>query len=83
MYELKLETAKVKDNVNHPEHYETGKYECINVMEEALGIDAVKGFCLCNAFKYIYRCQRKNGVEDIEKAQWYLDKYIELSKERL
>lgn len=66
------------DVVNHPSHYETGKFECFDVMMEALGVEAVKHFCLCNAFKYIYRSQRKNGKEDIEKAQWYIDKYIEL-----
>lgn len=67
------------DNVNHPSHYETGKFECIEVMEEALGRDAVRSFCLCNAFKYIYRHKRKNGDEDIKKAQWYINKYLELS----
>ena len=46
------------DNVNHPFHYETGKYECIDVMIEAIGKEAVMGFCMCNAFKYIYR----NGI---------------------
>ena len=61
-----------------PSHYETGKFQCIEVMIESLGVEKVKHFCLCNAFKYIYRSQRKNGREDIEKAQWYLDKYIEL-----
>lgn len=66
------------DVVNHPSHYETGKFQCIEVMIEALGVETVKHFCLCNAFKYIYRSQRKNGKEDIEKAQWYIDKYIEL-----
>lgn len=68
------------DNVNHPAHYETGKFECIEVMAEALGVDAVKNFCICNAFKYIYRCSRKNGLEDVKKANWYLNKYIELSE---
>ena len=68
----------MNDMVNHPIHYETGKFQCIEVMIEALGDEAVKHFCLCNAFKYIYRSQRKNGKEDIEKAQWYIDKYIEL-----
>lgn len=68
--------------VNHPSHYCTGKYECIDVMEEALGTDNVKGFCLCNAFKYLYRHKNKNGLEDIKKAKWYIDKLIELeSKE--
>ncbi len=64
------------DPVHHPSHYETGKYECIDVMEEALGRDAVEGFCLCNAFKYIYRSGRKNGTEDLEKAVWYLNRIL-------
>lgn len=69
------------DNINHPAHYESGNYECIDVMVETQGIDAVKKFCVCNAFKYIYRHQRKNGDEDIKKAAWYLNKYLELSEE--
>ena len=69
------------DNVNHPSHYETGKFECINVMLETQGIEATKHFCICNAFKYLYRANRKNGIEDVKKAEWYLHKYIELSKE--
>jgi hypothetical protein len=71
------------DPVNHPSHYETGKFECIEVMEEALGRDAVEGFCVCNAFKYLYRSQRKNGLEDLEKAKWYLDKLIGMKNEDL
>lgn len=70
----------MNDNVNHPKHYETGRFECIEVMEEALGTEAVKGFCLCNAFKYIYRCRNKNGLEDIKKADWYLKKLIEIGE---
>ena len=69
------------DNVNHPNHYVTGKYECIEVMIEAQGKEAVKDFCICNAFKYLYRADRKNGLEDIKKAKWYLDKYIELNEQ--
>ena len=41
------------DNVNHPAHYNTGKYESIDVMVETQGVNAVKNFCICNAFKYI------------------------------
>lgn len=66
------------DNVNHPSHYETGNFECIDVMLETQGLDAVKAFCICNAFKYIYRHNGKNGDEDIRKAKWYIDKYVEL-----
>ena len=72
--------ALTGDNVNHPSHYETGKFECFDVMKEALGDDSVKDFCIANAFKYIYRHKRKNGVEDIKKAKWYIDKYLELEE---
>jgi hypothetical protein len=66
-----------EDNVNHPKHYE-GKFECIDVMIDTQGVEAVKDFCLCNAFKYLYRHNKKNGLEDIKKAIWYLNKYVEL-----
>lgn len=69
------------DNVNHPTHYANGKFECIDVMVETQGVEAVKAFCLCNAFKYLYRHNNKNGIEDIKKARWYLDKYLELAEE--
>mgnify|MGYP002747204871 FL=1 len=69
------------DPVNHPSHYETGKFECIEVMLETQGPEAVKGFCICNAFKYLYRHRKKNQTEDIEKAIWYLNRYLELAKE--
>ena len=69
-----------EDNINHPKHYETDKVECIEAMEITQGRGAVMSFCLCNAFKYLWRHGRKNGVEDIKKARWYLDKYIELAE---
>lgn len=68
------------DNVNHPAHYETGKFECIDVMVETQGVEATMDFCVCNALKYIYRHRKKNGVEDIKKADWYLKKYLELAE---
>ncbi len=69
------------DVVNHPAHYETGKFEYIDVMQETQGTAATQNFCICNALKYIYRHKRKNGIEDIQKAIWYLNKAIELEKE--
>ena len=53
-----------KDNINHPAHYETGSIECIDVLIETQGAKAVQSFCICNAIKYLYRWQRKNGIED-------------------
>ena len=70
------------DNVNHPKHYETGKFECIDVMVETQGVEAVQFFCICNAFKYVYRHKYKNGCEDIKKAIWYLNKFVELEGEK-
>lgn len=82
--DLPVGNDKDKDNdndiINHPGHYETGKYECFDVMHEALGDEAVKYFCICNAFKYIYRHRRKNGKEDICKAIWYLEKWQALQE---
>ena len=69
-----------QDTVNHPDHYATEKFECIDAMQEIFGEDAVANFCICNAFKYLFRHQKKNGVEDVEKAAWYLNKYICLKK---
>lgn len=73
----------MSDNVNHPSHYETGKFECIDVMVETQGVQATKDFCLCNALKYIYRHRRKNGLEDIQKAIWYLNKAVELDGQQI
>lgn len=70
----------VKDNVNHPKHY-TGNIECIDAMTQCFGADNVKNFCKLNAFKYLWRCQNKNNeIEDVKKAIWYLNKYVELTK---
>lgn len=67
------------DPVNKPMHYTHGKYESIDVMEDVFGTSAVENFCLCNAFKYLYRCEYKgHKIEDIKKAQWYLNKIVEL-----
>lgn len=80
MHEKRMHITFAEDNVNHPGHYETGKFECIDVMTEAIGLEDTKGFCLCNAFKYIYRCTKKHEtpVEDVKKAIWYLNKFLEL-----
>ena len=74
---LKAASSKA-DKVNHPDHYKSGNFECIDVMLETQGLEAVMDFCILNAFKYLYRHRNKNGLEDIQKARWYLDKAIEL-----
>ena len=70
----------MNDMVNHPDHYCTGKFECFDVMLEVFGTEAVKHFCALNSFKYLYRSNRKNGIEDLKKASWYLNKLIQLEE---
>ena len=67
------------DNINHPAHYESQtSLECIDVMEIAFGAEAVGNFCLCNAFKYLWRHKHKGGAEDVQKAEWYLNHYSDI-----
>lgn len=70
--------AKVNDSVSHPSHYNQGDIECIDAMIAAFGKEVVAYFCICNAFKYVWRSEHKNGKEDIDKTIWYLNKYVEL-----
>lgn len=69
--------AEEADKVNHPAHYQ-GKHECIDEMIALFGVEAVKGFCKCNVHKYRYRAEAKGGQEDLDKANWYMDKLMEL-----
>lgn len=78
------EEAKKHDAVNHPNHYTQGRVECIDALESATinkrGIEAV---CTANIIKYLWRYESKNGIEDVKKAQWYLQKLIkELEKQQ-
>ena len=66
------------DVVERPQHYASTSIECIDAMRETQGVEAVKAFCVCNAFKYLWRHNRKNGDEDIRKASWYLNKAVEI-----
>ena len=66
------------DVVERPRHYASTSIECIDAMRETQGIEATKDFCICNAFKYLWRHNNKNGDEDIKKANWYLNKAVEL-----
>ncbi|OSI06816.1 putative phage associated protein [Neisseria animaloris] len=58
----------MKDNIN-PNHYRAQPVECIEFTQWL-------NFCLGNAFKYIWRYNQKNGLEDLKKAEWYLQRQI-------
>ena len=65
------------DMVNHPSHYTKGNIECIDAIESATtGKSGIEAVCVANIIKYLYRYEEKNGLEDVKKAQWYLNKLI-------
>ncbi|GAK08975.1 DUF3310 domain-containing protein [Geomicrobium sp. JCM 19038] len=63
------------DDVNHPSHYTKGNIECLDAIEEAVPDPA--SYYTGNILKYMWRWQHKNGVEDLKKAQFYLNRLIE------
>ncbi len=64
------------DNVNHPSHYTQGNIECIDAIKEATKhLTGIEAFCVGNVYKYLWRCELKNGDEDVDKAEWYLKKF--------
>jgi len=62
------------DPVNHPPHYNAGEIECIDAIRAALGREGFIAYCRGNAIKYLWRCEHKGGVEDIHKAEWYVNR---------
>ena len=64
------------DMVNSPPHYNSGDIECIDAIKESMTLEAYKGYLKGNVQKYIWRYENKKGVEDLKKAQWYLNRLI-------
>ena len=76
---FELGKIESEDNIISPSHYASDKgFEVFDVQEAF--IHELKGMSAsywCNIVKYILRFQRKNGVEDLKKAKYYLEKLIE------
>jgi len=70
--DYKADGAPQPDVVNHPPHYlkHPSGVECIQITEHM-------GFTLGNAMKYLWRADYKNGVEDLQKAVWYIQREIQ------
>lgn len=64
------------EKVNHPDHYNSDRIEAIEGIRAALSDDELRGFIKGNVLKYLWRESHKNGVEDLQKANWYLDWYL-------
>lgn len=76
-------SAVAHDPVNHPSHYTSGKFEVIDIIQDQLGTEGLRNFCLGNAIKYICRAGKKDAsktIQDLEKAVWYLNHYIQEAK---
>lgn len=78
------QNSRKNDPVNHPSHYTQGGIECIDAIHAAVsrlsGNDAwLTGSCI----KYLWRWRLKNGLEDLKKAKFYLDRLIEQEEARI
>ncbi|KPH76114.1 hypothetical protein AFL42_07265 [Oceanobacillus caeni] len=74
---------KMDDNVNNPSHYQ-GKTEVIEIIEQLTeGMEGKKAYCLGNVVKYIFRHEKKGGIEDLKKASWYLNRVIKGDSDKI
>ena len=71
----------MSDVVNSPAHYTNSKIEAIDYLADTLG-EGFSYFLEGNVKKYLHRWRYKNGVEDLKKAQWYLDRLIMLEQQK-
>ena len=76
MDEFYSRESEKKDMVNSPPHYNKSGIECINAIQAATG-DGYEYYLQGNILKYLWRYRYKNGVEDLKKAQWYLNELVE------
>ena len=74
--EVKMD-ENVPDMVNHPQHYTQGGIECIDALKAAtVGKRGIEAVCVANVIKYLWRYEEKNGIEDIRKAKWYIERLL-------
>ena len=76
---LQSDNIEMSNMVNHPPHYNATSIETIDVIASVTG-DGFESYLQGNILKYLCRYKYKNGVEDLEKARWYLNKLIEIKK---
>lgn len=68
------------DPVNHPCHYTSGEIECIDAIKAALTSEEFTGYLKGSAFAYLWRERLKNGTQDLQKADWYLNRLIQFQE---
>lgn len=70
-----VEFESLQPDTINPAHYKQGAVECIDAIKAATG-DGFTGYLTGNILKYVWRWKHKNGIEDLRKARWYLDRLI-------
>ncbi len=71
------------DNVNHPAHYNQAGIECIDALKAAtINKPPFEAVCVSNVIKYLWRYESKNGLEDVQKALWYIERLLQELKEK-
>lgn len=73
----------IEDKIIFPSHYYKNEIDVIEFAKMQFSKDELKGFFRINALKYITRYDRKNGMEDLEKAKYYIDKLIDFRKSKI
>ena len=71
----------MNDPIN-PNHYKQGGLESIDAIKAFMSKEAFKGFLKGNCQKYLFRYEQKNGIEDLKKCQWYLERLISVLEEK-
>ena len=75
--ELNIEPENKPDMVSHPQHYTQGGIECIDALKAAtVGKRGIEAVCVANVIKYLWRYEKKNGIEDVRKAKFYIERLL-------
>jgi len=69
------------DNINSPNHYNSGDIETIDYIQDKLTAEQFEGYLAGNVMKYVSRYRHKNGIEDLKKARWHIDRLIDGARE--
>lgn len=65
------------DLVNQPPHYNQGGIECVEAIKASMSPEEFQGYLKGNAIKYLWRYRHKNGIQDLQKANWYNNRLIQ------
>jgi hypothetical protein len=67
----------MKDNIN-PSHYQRDGMECIEAIEAAVqNLSGAEAYATGSAIKYLWRWKEKGGIDDLNKAKWFIQKMVD------